>query len=344
MDDRFYQIKEATLQVQELWLAWGKEVEMNIESLTQRVAELEQEIEVLQNELSRLRTEAHRQVTGVMVESVEEAAVATESVEEAAPEVPVVSEPAPEVEDLPEEDVPTAEEEEIVADEEIVAEEEAASEVEDLPEVQEEQEEQEEMQAEEQAEAAEAVAEEVADDVAEAAEEPVREAVEVAVDAEDLPVAEGPAEADPIVPTEPDFEMEQEPELPFGANVLMEEGDLFAGVVELSTEVEPISEQEQQLSILEAAARRSQPAWKVDLAGPEVSDVRKALSLNDRIVLIRELFDNSGDALAAALDAANQATSLDEFVAKMRREHPQWDEQSPLVYRYYMIVRRKIRN
>lgn len=323
MDDRFYQIKEATLQVQELWLAWGKEVEMNIESLTQRVAELEQEIEVLQNELSRLRTEAHRQVTGVM--------------EEAAPEVPVVSEPAPEVEDLPEEDVPTAEEEEIVADEEIVAEEEAASEVEDLPEVQEEQEEM-------QAEAAEAVAEEVADDVAEAAEELVREAVEVAVDAEDLPVAEGPAEADPIVPTEPDFEMEQEPELPFGANVLMEEGDLFAGVVELSTEVEPISEQEQQLSILEAAARRSQPAWKVDLAGPEVSDVRKALSLNDRIVLIRELFDNSGDALAAALDAANQATSLDEFVAKMRREHPQWDEQSPLVYRYYMIVRRKIRN
>lgn len=258
MDDRFYQIKEATLQVQELWLAWGKEVEMNIESLTQRVAELEQEIEVLQNELSRLRTETHRQETEVMVESVEEAAVATESVEEAAPEVPVVSEPAPEVEDLPE--------------------------------------------------------------------------------------VEDPAEADPIVPTEPDFEMEQEPELPFGANVLMEEGDLFAGVVELSTEVEPISEQEQQLSILEAAARRSQPAWKVDLAGPEVSDVRKALSLNDRIVLIRELFDNSGDALAAALDAANQATSLDEFVAKMRSEHPQWDEQSPLVYRYYMIVRRKIRN
>lgn len=299
MDDRFYQIKEATLQVQELWLAWGKEVEMNIESLTQRVAELEQEIEVLQNELSRLRTEAHRQVTGMRVESVEEAAVATESVEEAAPEVPVVSEPAPEVEDLPQV-----------------------------------QEEQEEMQAEEQAEAAEAVAEEVAEAVAE----------EVAVDAEDLPVAEDPAEADPIVPTEPDFEMEQEPELPFGANVLMEEGDLFAGVVELSTEVEPISEQEQQLSILEAAARRSQPAWKVDLAGPEVSDVRKALSLNDRIVLIRELFDNSGDALAAALDAANQATSLDEFVAKMRSEHPQWDEQSPLVYRYYMIVRRKIRN
>lgn len=316
MDDRFYQIKEATLQVQELWLAWGKEVEMNIESLTQRVAELEQEVKVLQNELSRLRTEAHRQVTGVMVESEEEAAVATESEEEAAPEVPVVSELAPEEEDLPEEDMPTAEEEEIVADEEIVAEEEAASEVEDLPEVQEEQEE---MQAEEQAEAADAVA-------------------------EDLPVAEDPAEADPIVPTEPDFEMEQEPELPFGANVLMEEGDLFAGVVELSTEVEPISEQEQQLSILEAAARRSQPAWKVDLAGPEVSDVRKALSLNDRIVLIRELFDNSGDALAAALDAANQTTSLDEFVAKMRSEHPQWDEQSPLVYRYYMIVRRKIRN
>lgn len=136
---------------------------------------------------------------------------------------------------------------------------------------------------------------------------------------------------------------EVEPELPFGANVLLD-GDLFAGVVELSTEVEPISEQEQQLSILEAAARRAQPAWLVDLAGPEVTDVRKALSLNDRIVLIRELFHNSGDALAAALDAANQANSLAEFVDKMRCDHPDWDEQDPLVYRYYMIVRRKIRN
>ena len=72
--------------------------------------------------------------------------------------------------------------------------------------------------------------------------------------------------------------------------------------------------------------------------------ITSGLSLNDRIVLIRELFHNSGDALAAALDAANQANSLAEFVDKMRCDHPDWDEQDPLVYRYYMIVRRKIRN
>lgn len=133
---------------------------------------------------------------------------------------------------------------------------------------------------------------------------------------------------------------EREPELPFEREMVVDE-EIF---VELNPEAEPISEQEQQLSILEAAARKSQPAWLVDLAGPSVTDVRKALSLNDRIVLIRELFNGSGDLLAATLDAVNQASNLSEFVEKMRREHPQWDEQSPLVYRFYMIVRRKIRD
>lgn len=206
--------------------------------------------------------------------------------------------------------------------------------------------------------AVESVMEPVAESVVESVMEPLVDPVmekepeaepeqKPATEAEPKPVAEvEPVYAAVEVGGEEDEENdmpEVEPELPFGANVLLD-GDLFAGVVELSTEVEPISEQEQQLSILEAAARRAQPAWLVDLAGPEVTDVRKALSLNDRIVLIRELFHNSGDALAAALDAANQANSLAEFVDKMRCDHPDWDEQDPLVYRYYMIVRRKIRN
>lgn len=207
---------------------------------------------------------------------------------------------------------------------------------------------------------AESVMEPVAESVVESVMEPLVDPVmekEPEKEPEQKPATE--AEPKPVAEVEPVYAAvevggeedegeendmpEVEPELPFGANVLLD-GDLFAGVVELSTEVEPISEQEQQLSILEAAARRAQPAWLVDLAGPEVTDVRKALSLNDRIVLIRELFHNSGDALAAALDAANQANSLAEFVDKMRCDHPDWDEQDPLVYRYYMIVRRKIRN
>lgn len=206
----------------------------------------------------------------------------------------------------------------------------------------------------------EPVAESVVESVMEPLHDPVMEKEpEPEAEPEQKPATE--AEPKPVAEVEPVYAADEvggeedededeendmpevEPELPFGANVLLD-GDLFAGVVELSTEVEPISEQEQQLSILEAAARRAQPAWLVDLAGPEVTDVRKALSLNDRIVLIRELFHNSGDALAAALDAANQANSLAEFVDKMRCDHPDWDEQDPLVYRYYMIVRRKIRN
>lgn len=299
------------MQVQELWMNLVAELEKKVDDLTRRVVELEEQLAAQQE---RLLTET----------------VCPESVVE------------------PEDDLPPAG---------------ALEETSDLP-------------------AVESVMEPVAESVVESVMEPVAESVVESVvesvmeplvdpvmenepenelenepenepeqkpetEAEPKPVAEvEPVYAAVEVGEEEDEENdmpEVEPELPFGANVLLD-GDLFAGVVELSTEVEPISEQEQQLSILEAAARRAQPAWLVDLAGPEVTDVRKALSLNDRIVLIRELFHNSGDALAAALDAANQANSLAEFVDKMRCDHPDWDEQDPLVYRYYMIVRRKIRN
>lgn len=303
MDDRFCQIREASMQVQELWMNLVAELEKKVDDLTRRVVELEEQLAAQQE---RLQTETVCRV-------------------------PVVE---------PEDDLPSAS---------------ALEETSDLP-------------------AVESVMEPVAESVVESVMEPVAESVvESVVESVMEPLV------DPVMEKEPEAEPEQkpateaepkpvaevepvsaavevggedgeendmpefEPELPFGANVLLD-GDLFAGVVELSTEVEPISEQEQQLSILEAAARRAQPAWLVDLAGPEVTDVRKALSLNDRIVLIRELFHNSGDALAAALDAANQANSLAEFVDKMRCDHPDWDEQDPLVYRYYMIVRRKIRN
>lgn len=301
------------MQVQELWMNLVAELEKKVEDLTRRVVELEEQLAAQQE---RLQTETVR----------------PESVVE------------------PEDDLPSAS---------------ALEETSDLPAVESVMEPLVDPVAESVVESVmEPVVESVAESVVESVMEPLVDPVmekepekEPEVEPEQKPATE--AEPKPVAEVEPVYAADEvggeededeendmpevEPELPFGANVLLD-GDLFAGVVELSTEVEPISEQEQQLSILEAAARRAQPAWLVDLAGPEVTDVRKALSLNDRIVLIRELFHNSGDALAAALDAANQANSLAEFVDKMRCDHPDWDEQDPLVYRYYMIVRRKIRN
>lgn len=85
------------------------------------------------------------------------------------------------------------------------------------------------------------------------------------------------------------------------------------------------------------------PAWQTDLAGMPVEQVRKGLSLNDRIVLMRELFDGNPASMDLALDLADRAGTLDEFVAQMRSLHPDWDEASDSVYRFYMLARRKIR-
>ncbi len=303
------------MQVQELWMNLVAELEKKVDDLTRRVVELEEQLAAQQE---RLQTETVCRVSVVEPEDDLPSASALEETSDLPAVEPVVE---PVMEPVVE---PVAE-----------------SVVESVMEP-----------------VVEPVAESVVESVMEPLADPVKERepeAEPEAEPEQKPAIE--AEPKPVAEVEPVYaavevggeESEEndmpefEPELPFGANVLLD-GDLFAGVVELSTEVEPISEQEQQLSILEAAARRAQPAWLVDLAGPEVTDVRKALSLNDRIVLIRELFHNSGDALAAALDAANQANSLAEFVDKMRCDHPDWDEQDPLVYRYYMIVRRKIRN
>lgn len=87
----------------------------------------------------------------------------------------------------------------------------------------------------------------------------------------------------------------------------------------------------------------SRPAWLTDMAGMQVAAVRNALSLNDRIVLMRELFDGNAASMDLALDLADRAETLDGFVAQMRRLHPDWDEASDPVYRFYMVARRKIR-
>lgn len=84
-------------------------------------------------------------------------------------------------------------------------------------------------------------------------------------------------------------------------------------------------------------------AWRTDMPGTQVKDIRSAISLNDRILFINMLFGQDPMAFQDALTRINQMTSLDEAVAYVVAEHPGWDLQSDTVYRFMMAVRRKIR-
>lgn len=83
-------------------------------------------------------------------------------------------------------------------------------------------------------------------------------------------------------------------------------------------------------------------AWRTALPGSPVKDVRSAISLNDRVLFIRELFNGDATEFQKAADAMNAMHSLDEMVDYAHSEHPDWDLDSDSVYRLMMAVRRKL--
>ena len=83
--------------------------------------------------------------------------------------------------------------------------------------------------------------------------------------------------------------------------------------------------------------------WRTDMPGTPVKDVRSAISLNDRIIFINYLFDEDPMAFQNAISQINSMTSLEQVVEYVKMEHPEWDLNSELVYRFMMAVRRRVK-
>ena len=84
-------------------------------------------------------------------------------------------------------------------------------------------------------------------------------------------------------------------------------------------------------------------AWRTDMPGTPVKDIRSAISLNDRIFFINYLFNENPMAFQEALTRINQMGSLDEVVEYVTSDFPEWNMESDVVYRFMMAVRRRIR-
>lgn len=225
--------------------------------------------------------------------------------------------------------------------------------------------------------AGENVGESVQDDIPEPESEAVPEAEsevepEAESETEDLP------ESEPEVEQEPAQEVEQEPEdLPEadpGQKIQAEpeteaEPEQVAG-----TEPEPKPEdlpEEDGFSLFGGMAEEEEPkarktkapsehrqysghkvitdqkygneAWRKDMPGPEVKDVRSAISLNDRVMFISTLFRDDSMLFQDVINKINALTTLEKAVQYLKENFPEWDMDSELVYRFMMSVRRKIR-
>ena len=136
---------------------------------------------------------------------------------------------------------------------------------------------------------------------------------------EEVP-AEAPVEIAEEAPAEPEVELDL-----FGEPVLRVNEKLGAG---------------RSRSVGEKMEQKE--AWRTAMPGAAVKDVRSAISLNDRVLFIRELFGGDAGLFQKAVDDINAMGSLDEMVAYVNERHPGWDLDSDTVYRLMMAVRRKL--
>ena len=132
---------------------------------------------------------------------------------------------------------------------------------------------------------------------------------------------------------EPVYEDFPEVELAFEPEPEMVESELLL-------EPEVVVEQPVQAVIDTMTAKHP---WRTDMPGTPVKDIRSAISLNDRIIFINYLFNEDPMAFQNSLTKINTMASLDEVLEYVSQEHPEWNLESEVVYRFMMAVRRRIR-
>jgi hypothetical protein len=203
-------------------------------------------------------------------------------------------------------------------------------------------------------EAAGEIATEAAEDEKAAEEEAVEETLEGEAEtlvmglAEPEPVyvarVEPPAESEepvesaaPVEPTEP-----AESEEPVA--------DLFG---EIETEEAPKKKKRRKAekTLNEAEAKGGKAvidemaipqAWKLDLPGEHVNDIRSAIGLNDKALFVNALFRQDNALYQDTLRILNGMKTLAEAEKYLSENFPEWKTDSEDVYKFMMAVRRKI--
>ena len=183
-------------------------------------------------------------------------------------------------------------------------------------------------------------------------------AQEVEQEPEDLPEADPGQEvqAEPETEAEPEQVAETEPEAeseqvagPAPEDLPEEDGfSLFGGMAEeeepKARKTKAPSEHRQYSGHKVIADQKyGNEAWRKDMPGPEVKDVRSAISLNDRVMFISTLFRDDSMLFQDVINKINALTTLEKAVQYLKENFPEWDMDSELVYRFMMSVRRKIR-
>lgn len=178
------------------------------------------------------------------------------------------------------------------------------------------------------------------DDI-EAAVQPDADVVEDDLPFDDMPESEPEPEPEPTPEPEPEPVPEPEPE---PEKVEEDDDDDLPGIFDQPVPVYEAAQTSPKVkpTVAEVMVAEMQ-AWRTDMPGTPVKDVRSAISLNDRIIFINYLFNEDPLAFQNAITQINTMATLDQVVEYVREQFPSWDMGSELVYRFMMAVRRRVK-
>lgn len=148
-------------------------------------------------------------------------------------------------------------------------------------------------------------------------------------------------EARPAAVVEVETEPEVEVEFEWGEDEDDDETELSSyenetpqGGYENEVEPEPVKEPEVKVEPEKPAA-----TFSASIGAP-VDDIRKAISLGDRFLFVRELFGGKGEALQVVIDELNKMSSIEEANAYLD-SHFQWDKEAKSYELFQNVLKRR---
>ncbi|CAN5786378.1 hypothetical protein BH10BAC3_BH10BAC3_27080 [soil metagenome] len=174
-------------------------------------------------------------------------------------------------------------------------------------------------------------------------EEPAEEEV-VVINPEPAPVAK-------VIPEPPKPEAKQEP--PVQAKPFPQYPDaasLMKNIFPLAPEPAPPAKELNQLvvdpvvALNEKLMQKQVELAEVLAAGPRITDLRKAISINDKYQMINSLFRGDEDVFERSIRTLNNFGSLPEARFWMQRElvvKLGWNEKDEMVQHFYKLVSRR---
>lgn len=163
---------------------------------------------------------------------------------------------------------------------------------------------------------------------------------------EDFEILDNPVDETPVpekeeeaLPEEPE---EVEPEI---ADIIEELPESVPAPQQIEISAAPVSDKDEVLTINQRMSAQLNKGGVVDQPlGQPVSDLKHAISLNDKLLYIKDLFNGYNLAYSEAIEILNRLSSVEDaerFLTKNYVTKNNWENKPDTVTKFYAVLKRR---